>query len=294
MQHHLKNTHKSKIKEHDLGREIYVAHIDNFTDSTDTILKGIDKRFIQFYFCSKGNLTFNFNNGLYKFNLTDGHSFLFYNPMLEMPLDLNVSAESKVFIVALSIKTMHSIFSEYSIDNDFLEETQFDDYYQQKKFPHSMRPIFHQIETMNLDTPFEKMFLMAKVYEIFTLYFADMEGKREYCPYLDNEMQAKKLKMAKELLVNNLQNPPQLKELADEVELSEYHLKEGFKKIYGNTVYGFVLDKKLEFAREKLISSNQKVKDIAFEIGYENPSHFIAAFKKKYGITPKQFTKELG
>ena len=90
-----------------------------------------------------------------------------------------------------------------------------------------------------------------------------------------------------------MDNPPILKELSEITGLSEYKLKEGFKQVYGTTVYGFVLDKKLEFAREKLENGELQVKEIAFEIGYENPSHFIAAFKKKYGITPKQFSKQV-
>ncbi len=294
MQQQIKNTYKSKISEYNLGQDIYMAHIDNFTDSTDTILKGIDKRFIQFYFCTKGSLTFNFNNGNYKINLTDGNSFLFYNPHLELPLDLNVAAESKVLILVLSIQTIHQIFSEYNIENDFIDKTQFDKYYKQKAFTSNMRMVLNQIENMQFKPPFENLYLLGKVYEMFTFYFADIEDKREYCPYLNNEVQAKKLKLAKDILMNSLHNPPQLKELCEQTDLSEYHLKEGFKKIYGNTVYGYVLDKKMDVAREKLIAKNQKVKDIAFEIGYENPSHFIAAFKKKYGITPKQFTKELG
>ena len=66
----LKNTHKSKINEYKLSTDVFIAQIDNFTASTDTILKGIDKRYIQFYFCTKGSLTFNFNNGIYKINNT--------------------------------------------------------------------------------------------------------------------------------------------------------------------------------------------------------------------------------
>lgn len=292
MNQKLKNTHKSKIKEYSIGNETYIVQLNNFTDSTDTILKGLDKRYIQFYFCTKGNLIFNFNHGSYKINLTDGHSFLFYNPNLDMPLNLNISAQSKVLIIAVSIKTLHSIFAQYNINNDIIERTQFDKFYEQKSFTSNMRAVLNQIENMNLNPAFENLYLLGKMYEMFTLYFANIEHKRDYCPYLDNEVQARKLKLAKDILVENLSKPPLMKDLCERVELSEYHLKEGFKKIYGNTVYGYVLDKKLEIAKEKLMAGQHKVKEIAFEIGYENPSHFIAAFKKKYGVTPKQFTKE--
>jgi AraC-like DNA-binding protein len=41
-----------------------------------------------------------------------------------------------------------------------------------------------------------------------------------------------------------------------------------------------------------LASGELLVKEIAFKIGYQNPSHFISAFKKKYGYTPKQYLKQ--
>ena len=83
-----------------------------------------------------------------------------------------------------------------------------------------------------------------------------------------------------------------VKELCEKFSISEYHLKEGFKELYNSTIYGYLLDKKLEFALHRLEENKLKVKDIAFEIGYENPSHFISAFKKKYSLTPKQYTKQ--
>jgi len=53
------------------------------------------------------------------------------------------------------------------------------------------------------------------------------------------------------------------------------------------------LNFKLEYAKDELLLKNKKVKEIAQEIGYENTSHFIDAFKKKYNTTPKQFLLKL-
>jgi AraC-like DNA-binding protein len=38
-----------------------------------------------------------------------------------------------------------------------------------------------------------------------------------------------------------------------------------------------------------LDTGKYKVNEVAFQIGYTNPSHFIAAFRKKFGITPKKY-----
>ena len=66
-------------------------------------------------------------------------------------------------------------------------------------------------------------------------------------------------------------------------------LKEGFKQIYGTTVYGFLFDYKMELARKLLESGGHNVNEVGLKVGYSTASHFIAAFKKQYGTTPKKY-----
>ncbi|GGF08055.1 transcriptional regulator, AraC family [Chishuiella changwenlii] len=288
----LKNTHKSKIKEYKLFADAYLAQIDNFTDSTESILKGIDKRYIQFYFCTKGSLTFNFNNGIYKINLNEGKSFLFYYPTLDIPLSLNINAESKVYIIVLSIQKLQELFTNYEIENDLLSTMTQEKFYIEREIIPSIRLVLNQVEQMKLSDQFQNLFLIGKMYELFSLYFSDIENKTEHSPFLDNENEEKRIKEIKDFLIKDFKNPPTIKQLCEKFSISEYHLKEGFKEVYNSTIYGYLLDKKLEFALHKLEQNQQMVKDISFEIGYENPSHFISAFKKKYGLTPKQYIKQ--
>ena len=145
---------------------------------------------------------------------------------------------------------------------------------------------------MKLSDQFQNLFLIGKMYELFSLYFSDIENKTEHSPFLDNENEEKRIKEIKDFLIKDFKNPPTIKQLCEKFSISEYHLKEGFKEVYNSTIYGYLLDKKLEFALHKLEQNQQMVKDISFEIGYENPSHFISAFKKKYGLTPKQYIKQ--
>ena len=102
-----------------------------------------------------------------------------------------------------------------------------------------------------------------------------------------------KIKKAKQIVINNMAEPPTLQEIADEIALSVPKLKEGFKHIYGDTVFNFLLDYKLEFSRKLLLSKKHNITEISSQIGYSTASHFISAFKKKYGTTPKQYMLSL-
>lgn len=74
--------------------------------------------------------------------------------------------------------------------------------------------------------------------------------------------------------------PPTLPELATEIGLSLKRLKEGFKQIYGDTVYGFLLNHKMEYARKMLETGQFNVNEVGLKVGYSTASHFISAFKK--------------
>ena len=91
----------------------------------------------------------------------------------------------------------------------------------------------------------------------------------------------------------NISEPPSLHELSEEIGLSLNKLKEGFKQLYGDTVFGYLLDHKMEEARSMLASNNYNVNEVGLKIGYSTSSHFIAAFKKKYGTTPKKYLMSL-
>jgi len=73
------------------------------------------------------------------------------------------------------------------------------------------------------------------------------------------------------------------------IELPLKKLKDGFKQIYGDTVFNFLLNYKMELARDMIESQKYNVSEISDLVGYSTPSHFIAAFRKKYGTTPKKY-----
>jgi len=71
--------------------------------------------------------------------------------------------------------------------------------------------------------------------------------------------------------------------------LSTFH--RDFKSSYKQTPKQYLLNLRLEYAHNELLRSTKSVSQIANEIAYNNISHFIKAFKLKYGITPKQLSK---
>ncbi len=98
---------------------------------------------------------------------------------------------------------------------------------------------------------------------------------------------------AKEALVENLAYPPTVSALSQRFNLSINKLQFGFQEIFGSTVYGFLKEYKLQKAQSLFKQADMNVSEVAWEVGYVNISHFSAAFKKRFGILPKQFLSSI-
>ncbi|HKJ07222.1 MAG TPA: AraC family transcriptional regulator, partial [Flavobacteriaceae bacterium] len=156
-----------------------------------------------------------------------------------------------------------------------------------------IKTILNQIVNQQLTEALQPVFIKGKIYELLSYYFSTItEENSDHCPYIPSEDIAGKVKLAKEIIVENLTNPPSLEQLAKQVGLNIKKLKTEFKEYYGVPVFTFLLNYKMEQAKNLLKESQMNVNEIATYLGYSTSSHFIAAFKKKYGITPKQYAKQ--
>ncbi|MBL4932228.1 helix-turn-helix transcriptional regulator [Clostridium paridis] len=88
---------------------------------------------------------------------------------------------------------------------------------------------------------------------------------------------------------NNLKEKIELKELADKAFLSKYHYHRIFHAIVGEPVAEYVRKRRLEEAANELISSDNKIVDIALKYQFGSQETFTKAFKKVYGVPPREF-----
>lgn len=162
----------------------------------------------------------------------------------------------------------------------------------------AMHSIILQILGCRFTGGLKKMFLFSKCLEMIVLqaeaYNAHEQtstgaARRTIAGSIPciSRSDKERLHFAKEYLRNNLTEPPSFPELARIVGLSEYQLKRGFKAMFGETVFGFLAEHRLERAQMLLLEREKSVGEIAYELGYSSPQHFSTAFKKKFGLPPK-------
>ncbi len=274
-----------------IENEFILYRFQNDGNETFKIEKDIQQGLIQFHFGIKGKAKFIFNQGTYALDLNEEKSYLFYNPQKELPLNMELASNTWVISIIISIQKFHSLFTNEAGHIPFLSDDNKDKkYYNEGDISPSMAIVLSQLFHYNLNPSIKNLYYKGKGYELLSLYFNRSEDPNaEQCPFLIDEENVLKIRKAKEIIIANMAEPPGLEELSDQVGLSLKKLKMGFKQIYGDTVYGFLFDYKMDCARQLLDSGSYNVNEVGLKIGYSTGSHFIAAFKKKFATTPKKY-----
>ncbi|MGG6270020.1 helix-turn-helix domain-containing protein [Leptolyngbya sp. AN03gr2] len=142
-----------------------------------------------------------------------------------------------------------------------------------------------------LGCPFQgatkRMYLESKILELLALMTAQEQSRMIAAPLQMDEVD--RIHEARKILLQRINQPPSLIELARLVGLNDNALKRGFRRVFGTTVFGYLHDYRLEQAQQLLASGEMKVTEVAAAIGFESRSYFSIAFRKKFGMNPKEY-----
>jgi AraC family transcriptional regulator len=94
-----------------------------------------------------------------------------------------------------------------------------------------------------------------------------------------------------ELIEDSLSENLTLESLADTVGMSQFHFLRQFKMQFGLTPHAFVIQKRIERAKEMLRQDNVAMKAIALDCGFSDQSHFCRTFHRLVGVTPTKFRR---
>lgn len=99
------------------------------------------------------------------------------------------------------------------------------------------------------------------------------------------------LRNAREILVAQHAPPPTIEEIARRVGMSGTKLKSGFRSLFGQTVADYANDLRMTAAKDLLRKSDRPIAQVSAELGYEYQNSFTVAFRRKWGILPKDYRR---
>jgi AraC-like DNA-binding protein len=94
-------------------------------------------------------------------------------------------------------------------------------------------------------------------------------------------------------LIAHFTEPVSLPDVAQQAHMNEAAFCRFFKSQTGQTFTQYLTELRIRYACELLSKEDESVTQICYQVGFENVSHFIQAFKKQRGITPLEFRKKI-
>ena len=135
----------------------------------------------------------------------------------------------------------------------------------------------HQLNNLRI----QALLIEVLVHQIEGLYAEN--AKHEV---ILNKNHYDKIIQVKAIIDEDLSKGHTIAELAKLVGTNEQYLKKYFKQHFGKTVMNYITERKMEHAKELIMTGDYRVVDVARLTGYKHATHFTTAFKKYFGFIP--------
>jgi AraC-like DNA-binding protein len=152
-----------------------------------------------------------------------------------------------------------------------------------------MRRLVEDIAASPYVGEMQRLYLHGKILEVMAAVMADLTGQA--APAERGSRQRGQVQEAREILGADLRAVPSLAALASQVRSTPRGLNEGFRELFGQTVSEYVLEARLNHARELLETTPLALKEIADRVGYAHVSNFTNAFSRRFGISPARYRR---
>lgn len=137
----------------------------------------------------------------------------------------------------------------------------------------------------------KRIYLHGKVLELLSMFIQEhVNGSEsEHSNLCLSKSDIFKLHEARKFVLEHLDNPFSIKELSRHVGINQTKLKNGFRKLFGTTIFGLIRSQRMDKAIRLMKIDRMNVSETASVLGYSNMSNFSAAFRKKFGCNPSEY-----
>ncbi|MEM1255032.1 MAG: AraC family transcriptional regulator [Cyanobacteria bacterium P01_H01_bin.21] len=162
-----------------------------------------------------------------------------------------------------------------------------------------MQMVLHQYLHCPYEGIMQTLYLESKAVELIVLKLAQIKQMAQEANTRKNKSAKRRLNsqdrervyQAREILLSDMVHPPSLRQLAEQIGIGDYKLKQDFRTAFGTTVFGYLRSHRLEQARQLLTTRTMNVSEVAQFVGYSSLGKFTAAFKKQFGVLPSAIGK---
>lgn len=155
----------------------------------------------------------------------------------------------------------------------------------------SLQKIVDEIIAEPVNEIFKLFFLRIKAEELICRLLMELEKRDTKQLYALNSHDIQTIYKVKEQMLEHLESPPVIRELAVSACMSPTKLKRLFKQIFGKSIFYYYQEFRMKEAAFLLKDEKLSVSDVGFRLGFTNLSHFSKVFAAHTGMKPKQYSR---
>lgn len=148
--------------------------------------------------------------------------------------------------------------------------------------------VLHDIVNCEFNNHLRGLYLKAKVIELFSLYLVQNTFSEKGRDFNLKTEDIEKIALVKKYIDEHPEAPVTIAQLAKQAGTNVQYLKTHFKLLNDTTVFNYIFVKRMEYAKNLLISGKYRIAEVAYKSGYKQPSHFSSSFKKHFGYLPQR------
>lgn len=160
--------------------------------------------------------------------------------------------------------------------------------FEQMIYP-SLQETVEEIVSQPSDEIFELFFMRIKAEELICRLLMELEKRDEKRLYALNSHDIQIIYKVKDQILQHLDVPPVIGELASQAGMSPTKLKRLFRQIFGDSIFSYYQGFRMKEAALLLQAKKYSVSEVGYRLGFTNLSHFSKLFKEHMGMKPKQY-----
>lgn len=276
-------------------------HINDFVilvEEADSLTKEVDSCYfdepivaIAFYGSGNVDLSVKYGSSHKDFTYTKGLALSFYaDEKVEFEHTVSPRKSLKCLVVATALRNLeHLPNQEGEIFSELLGALvkPKDHYVEGPSF--FMTPQMKRIVDAFFSNSYigktKMMFYRSQITALLSHFFGQLALLSEKDSSANYRGQLNKVR---DILLDNIEDPPSLSELSKEIGLNTTKLKKEFKAIFGVPVFKYLQNERLTSAHTLISKGQATVQEAAWQVGYDSLSSFSNAFAKKFGYRPSQ------
>ncbi|RPD40883.1 helix-turn-helix transcriptional regulator [Chitinophaga barathri] len=247
--------------------------------------------FMDMYFCLEGCSAAHSRDNALTATLTDAQHTIYYTPEFHGYYSI-----TSPVIRLLSIEMKEPFFERFISDEDGVSDRFWDQVLNGEPASLTSRPMpvtgrqmaaISDLQYGRYSGFMKQLFLESRITDLFLLQMEQAQLFHGIRPPRIKPADREKLYAAREFVKQHVHEPFSLLEVARHCGLNDFKLKKGFRELFGNTVFGYLNDLKMNHALELLRDTSRSVFEVADSLGYSEAANFSKAFKKHFGQLPK-------